>query len=110
MWSIWPSYKDLFSYPKFLETKKSENERCTFRGVLDSARFSSHEKRRYPTFAYTGKHLADYSHKLSIISKQGRLMHKELRYQVKRHAISDMPRKKIYPANSPQILFIYFII
>jgi hypothetical protein len=47
---------------------------------VDSARFSSHEKRSYPTFAYTGKHLADYSHELSIISKQSILMLKELRY------------------------------
>jgi len=38
--------------------------------------------------------LADYSHKLSIISKQSKLIHKELRYQVKTHAISDMPRKR----------------
>jgi len=35
-----------------------------------------------------------YSHKLSIISKQSRLMHKELRYQVKTHAISDMAREE----------------
>jgi hypothetical protein len=73
---------------------------------VESAHFLSHEKRSYPTFAYTGKHLADYSHKLSIISKQSRLMHKELRYQVKTHAISDMPREK----NILQILpiFIFF--
>jgi hypothetical protein len=44
---------------------------------VDSAHFSSHEKRGHPTFAYIGKHLTDYSHKLSIISKQSRLMHKE---------------------------------
>jgi hypothetical protein len=37
--------------------------------------------------------LAYYSHKLSIISKQSKLIHKELRYQMKTHAISDMPRK-----------------
>jgi hypothetical protein len=70
---------------------------------VDSAYFSSHEKISYPTFAYTGKHLADYSHRLSIISKQSRLMHKELRYQVK-HAISDMPREK----NILQILQFFF--
>jgi hypothetical protein len=34
-------------------------------------------------------------------------MHKELRYQVKTHTISDMPRKKKYPANSPQNFFIF---
>jgi hypothetical protein len=28
---------------------------------MDSAHFSSHVKRSYPTFAYSGKHLANYS-------------------------------------------------
>jgi hypothetical protein len=36
---------------------------------VDNAHFSSHEKRSYPTFAYTGKHLANYSQRLLIISK-----------------------------------------
>jgi hypothetical protein len=59
------------------------------------------------------KHLANYSHKLSIISKQSRLMHKELRDQVKTHAISDMSREKRNPANSPkftQIFFFFFLL
>jgi predicted nucleic acid-binding protein len=34
-------------------------------------------------------------------------MHKELRYQVKTQAISDMSRKK-YPANTPQFFFFFF--
>jgi hypothetical protein len=52
------------------------------------------------------KTLGRYSHKLSIISKQSKLMHKELRYQVKIQAISDMPRKeKKIPAISPQFFF-----
>jgi len=46
-----------------------------------------HEKRSYPTFVYTGKHLANYSQKLSNISKQSKLIPKELRYQEKTHAI-----------------------
>jgi hypothetical protein len=34
-------------------------------------------------------------------------MHKELRYQVKTHAISDMPRKeKKFPAISPHLFII----
>jgi hypothetical protein len=37
-------------------------------------------------FAYTGKHLANYSQKLSIISKKSKLIPKELRYQEKIHA------------------------
>jgi hypothetical protein len=105
MWSICPSYQRPLLLSKISRNTKSEKERCTFRGVVDSAHFSSHEKRSYPTFAYTGKHLADYSHKLSVISKQSRLMHKELRDQVKTHAISDMPREKKNPANSPHIFF-----
>jgi hypothetical protein len=101
MWSIWPSYQKLLLLSRISRNKKLEKERCTFKGVVDIAHFSSHEKRSYHTFAYSRKHLADYSHKLSIISKHSRLMHKELRYQVKTHAISDMPRKKISCRFSP---------
>jgi len=107
MWSIWSSYQRPLLLSKISRNKKLEKERCTFRGVVDSVCFSSLEKRGYPIFSYIGKHLADYSHKLSIISKQSRLMHKELRYQVKTHAISDMPREKKNPANSPQLLLFF---
>jgi len=54
------------------------------------------------------KHLADYRQKLSIISKQSKLILKELRYQEKIHTISNMPRKK-YPANSPILFYFFFI-
>jgi hypothetical protein len=87
MWSIWPSYQKLLLLSKNSRNTKSEKERCTFRGVEDSAHFSSHEKRSYPIFAYTGKHLANFSQKLSNISKQSKLILKELRYQEKTHAI-----------------------
>jgi hypothetical protein len=105
MWSIWPSYQKPLLLSIISRNTKSEKERCTFRGVMDRTHFSSYEKRSYPTFAYTGKHLANYSQRHSIISKQSKLIPKELRYQVKIHAISDMPRKKIL-----QILsnFFYF--
>jgi hypothetical protein len=53
--------------------------------------------------------LANYSQRISIISKQSKLIPKELRYQVKIHAISDMPREKKNPTNSPQIFFNFFI-
>jgi hypothetical protein len=87
MWSIWPSYQKPLLLSRICRNKKSEKERCTFRGVVDSAHFSSHEKRTYPIFAYTGKHLANYIQKLSIISKKSKLIPKELRYQEKIHAI-----------------------
>jgi hypothetical protein len=87
MWSIWPSYQRHLLLSKNSRNTKSEKERCTFRGVVDSAHFSSHEKRSYSIFAYTGKHLANYSQKFSIISKQSKLIPKELRYQEKIHAI-----------------------
>jgi hypothetical protein len=87
MWSIRPSYQRPLLLYKISRNKKSEKERCTFKGVVDSAHFSSHEKRCYPTFAYIGKHLANYSQKLSIISKQSKLIPKELRYQEKKHVI-----------------------
>jgi hypothetical protein len=51
--------------------------------------------------------LGRYSHKLSITSKQSKLMHKELRYQVKTQAISVMPKKKI-PTISPQKQIFYY--
>jgi hypothetical protein len=87
MWSIWPSYQRPLLLSKNSRNTKLENERCTFRGVVDMAHFSSHEKRSYPTFAYTGKNLANYSQKLSNIFKQNKLIPKELRYQEKTHAI-----------------------
>jgi hypothetical protein len=87
MWSIWPSYQRPLFLSKNSRNTKSEKERCTFRGVVDSAHFSSHEKRSYLIFAYTGKHLANYNQKLSIISKQSKLIPKELRYQETIHAI-----------------------
>jgi hypothetical protein len=109
MWSIWPSYQKPLLLSRISRNTKSEKERCTFRGVMDRTHFSSYEKRSYPTFAYTGKHLANYSQRHSIISKQSKLIPKELRYQVKIHAISDMPIEKKFPANSPQIIFYLFI-
>jgi hypothetical protein len=105
MWSIWPSYQKPLLLSRIFRNKKSEKERCTFRGVVDSAHFSSHEKRSYPIFAYTRKHLANYSQKLSIISKQSKLIPKELRYQEKIHAIILYAKRK----NILQILPIFFI-
>jgi hypothetical protein len=61
---------------------------------VDSAHFSSHEKRSYPTFAYTGKHLANYSQKLSIISKPSKLIPKELGYHEKIDAIICYAKRK----------------
>jgi hypothetical protein len=61
--------KNFFSYPEFLETKSQRRKDVPFKEVMDSAHFSSHEKRSYHTFAYTGKHLANYSQKLSNTSK-----------------------------------------
>jgi hypothetical protein len=87
MWSIWPSYQRLLLLSKNSRNIKLEKKICTFKGVMDSAHFSSHKERSYPSFTYTGKHLANYSHKLLIISKESRLIPKELRYQVKIHAI-----------------------
>jgi hypothetical protein len=56
-------------------------------------------------FSYTGKHLANYSQKLSNISKQSKLIPKEFRYQEKIHAISDMPREKKILQILPRIFF-----
>jgi len=57
------------------------------------------------------KIFGQYNHKLSIISKHSRLMLTELRYQVKIHTLSNRPREKKNPANSPQIyIYIYIYI
>jgi hypothetical protein len=57
-------------------------------------------------FLHVPKKIGKYSHKLSIISKQSKLMQKELRYQVKTQAISDKPRKeKNFLQFLPQIFF-----
>jgi hypothetical protein len=108
VWSIWPSYQRILLLSKNSRNTKSEKERCTFRGVEDNAHFSSHEKRSYLIFAYIGKRLANYSHKLSIISKQSKLIHKELRDQVKIHAISDMPREKKILQILPNFFFLFY--
>jgi hypothetical protein len=109
MWSIWPSYQKPLLLSRIFRNKKSEKERCTFRGVVKSAHFSSHDKKSYPIFAYTGKHLTNYSQKLSIISKQSKLIPKELRYQEKIHAIIWYAKRKKYPANSPQFFIFYLL-
>jgi hypothetical protein len=78
---------------------------------LDSVHFH-HMRKEAIRFLYVEeKKLGRYSHKLSIISKQSKLMQKELRYQVKIQAISDMPRKEKISCNfSPKFfIFIYFI-
>jgi hypothetical protein len=49
--------------------------------------------------------LGKYSPKLSIISKQSKLIQKELRYQVKTQAISDMPKN--ISRNFSIVLYIY---
>jgi len=94
-------------YPKFLETQSQRRRDEPFRGVVDSAHFSSHEKRNYPNFEYTGKHLANYSQKLSNISKQSKLIPKELIYQEKIHVISDMPREKNILQIHPKFFFLF---
>jgi hypothetical protein len=58
-------------------------------------------------FAYTGKHLANYSQKLSIISKQSKLIPKELRYQEKYMQLSNMLREKISCKFSPNFILFY---
>jgi hypothetical protein len=62
--------------------------------------------RSYPTFAYTGKHLASYSQKLSILSKQSKLIPKELRYQEKIHTIICNDKRKEKSCKFSPIFFL----
>jgi len=64
------------------------------RGASDSAHFYRMRKVTIQHFTCTGKTWQIYRHNLSIISKHSQLMHKELRYQTKIQATSDMPRKE----------------
>jgi len=49
--------KNFFSYPEFLETKSQRRKYVPYRGAVDSAHFSSHEKRSYPNFCIYRKTL-----------------------------------------------------
>jgi hypothetical protein len=51
--------KNLFSYPESQETKRSEKERCTFRGVLDSVHFHRMREEAIQLLHVQEKHLAD---------------------------------------------------
>jgi hypothetical protein len=64
------------------------------RGALKNAHFHRMKKVTIQLL-HAQKKFGRYSRKLSIISKQNRLIHNELRYQAKIQAISDVPRKKI---------------
>jgi hypothetical protein len=77
-------------------------------GVSDSAHLSSHEKRSYPTLHIHENTWQILVRKLSNISKQGKLILTELRYQVKIHTISKSQEKQNYPANSPNF-FIFLL-
>jgi hypothetical protein len=63
--------------------------------------------KKLSNFCIYRKTLGRCSHKFSIISKQSRLLHNELTYQVKTHAICDMLReKKISCKFSPIFFFL----
>jgi hypothetical protein len=85
--------KDLFSYPKFPETKCQRRKDVPLGESWIVHIFIAWGK-KLSYFCVNRKTLGRYSHKLSIISKQSKLMHTELRYQVKTHTISNMPREK----------------
>jgi hypothetical protein len=59
MWSIWPSYQRPLLLSKISRNKKSKKERCTFRGVLDSAHFHRMRKEAILVLHIQEKHLAD---------------------------------------------------
>jgi len=78
------------------------------RGALHNAHFHRMRKVTIQPLHAQEKPWQIYRHKLSIISKHNQLMSNELRYQVKIHAISDMPRKeKKFLAISPPFLFLF---
>jgi hypothetical protein len=65
-WSIFPQLacgqfghliKNFFSYQEFLETKSQRRKDVPYRGAVDNAHFSSHEKISYPIFCIYRKTL-----------------------------------------------------
>jgi hypothetical protein len=105
MWSFWPSHQRPLLLSKISRNKTSEKERCTPLGESWIVYIFIAWGNKLSNFCINRKTLGRYSHKLSIISKQSRLMHTELRYQVKTYTISNMPREKKNPPNSPQFFF-----
>jgi hypothetical protein len=106
MWSFWPSHQRPLLLSKISRNKTSEKERCTPLGESWIVYIFIAWGNKLSYFCINRKTLGRYSHKLSIISKQSRLMHTELRYQVKTYTISNMPREKKNPPNSPQFFFL----
>jgi hypothetical protein len=64
------------------------------KGSLDSAQFFTAWEKQLSNIKMQPENLADISHKLSIIYKHIQSMHNELRYQAKRHAISEKLSKE----------------
>jgi hypothetical protein len=93
--------------PKFLETQSQRRKDVPLGESWIVHIFHRMGKEAIQFFSYTGKHLANYSQKLSNISKQSKLIPKEFRYQEKIHAISDMPREKKILQILPRIFFFY---
>jgi hypothetical protein len=59
MWSIWPSNQGPLLLSKIFKSKKSEKERCTFRGARDSALFHRMRKEATLLLHKQEKHLAN---------------------------------------------------
>jgi len=74
---------------------------------LDSALFHRMREEAIVLLHKQEKHLANTVIKLSNISKHSKLMLTELRYQVKIHTISNRPRDKKNPANSPNFILFF---
>jgi hypothetical protein len=59
MRSIWSSYQGLLLLSKISKSKRSEKERCTFRGARDSALFYRVRKEAILLLHKQEKHLAN---------------------------------------------------
>jgi hypothetical protein len=79
---------------EFSEAKNQTVKKMYLRGALGSAQFFIASEKQLSSIKMQQKNLADIRHKLSIIYKHIQSMLNDLRYQAKRHAISEKLSKE----------------
>jgi len=96
--------KHLFFYPEFLETKGQRRKDIPYRGVRDSAHFSSHEEKKLSIKTSEQETFAYVRFVFSTICKNNSSMHSELIIQVKcMRELTYLRRDQ--PATTSQFIF-----
>jgi hypothetical protein len=113
MWSIWSSYqkkkKNFFSYLEFLETRGQRRKDVPYRGVGDSAHFSSHEEKKLSIKTGKQETFAYVRFVFSTICTNNSSMHSELIIHVKcMRELSYLRRDQ--PATTSQIFYFFIFL